>query len=179
MLLHTACNVLLPTASSSVTSTSFQGIGVRVVPCSLRPQEAVSLSPTALSPARLNSLGAGLAHTSSDKTPVIWTSLIRHPVLFLLFCHINWDVYAACGCKTPQRARCLCSARGGLRTMEQICGLWSCYRMDHMCVVDTSAGDFKRATGTSLMVQWVKNQLLNAGDTCSMPGPERSHMPRN
>jgi len=48
-----------------------------------------------------------------------------------------------------------------------------------MCVVDTSTGDFKRATGTSLMVQWVKDQLLNAGDTCSMPGPERSHMPRN
>ena len=34
-------------------------------------------------------------------------------------------------------------------------------------------------SGTSLVAQWLRNPPANAGDTGSIPGPGRCHMPRS
>ena len=48
--------------------------------------------------------------------------------------------------------------------------------MDRM---ELDFGGLKRRVGTSLVAQWIKNPPANAGDTGSIPGPGRFHMPQN
>ena len=47
--------------------------------------------------------------------------------------------------------------------------------MDRM---ELDFGGLKRRVGTSLVAQWIKNLPANAGDTGSIPGLRRSHMPQ-
>ena len=48
--------------------------------------------------------------------------------------------------------------------------------MDRM---ELDFGSLKSRVGTSLVVQWIKNPPANAGDTGSVPGPGRFHMPQS
>ena len=48
--------------------------------------------------------------------------------------------------------------------------------MDRM---ELDFGGLKSRVGTSMVAQWIKNLPASAGDTGSIPGPGRFHMPQN